>query len=76
VDLQGQSREKVAASLGTTVNHLTVRLYRTRSAPRGRLQQTCLTGPIHGFFKSRCEYARRVRHKRCCVEVRCGRRNE
>lgn len=61
VDLQGKSREKVAASLGTTVNNLTVRLHRARSALRRRLQQTCLTCPIHGFFRCRCEYARRVR---------------
>jgi RNA polymerase sigma-70 factor (ECF subfamily) len=61
IDLQGKSREKVAASLGTTVNNLTVRLHRARSALRRRLQQTCLTCPIHGFFRCRCEYARRVR---------------
>jgi RNA polymerase sigma-70 factor (ECF subfamily) len=61
VDLQRKSREKVAASLGTTVNNLTVRLHRARSALRRRLQQTCLTCPIHGFFRCRCDYARRVR---------------
>lgn len=61
IDLQGKSREKVAASLGTTVNNLGVRLHRARLALRRRLQQTCLTCPIHGFFRCRCEYARRVR---------------
>lgn len=61
VDLQGKSRAQVAASLGTTVNNLTVRLHRARSALRRRLQQTCLTCPVHGFFRCRCEYARRVR---------------
>ena len=61
IDLQGKSREKVATSLGTTVNNLTVRLHRARLALKRRLQQTCLTCPIHGFFRCRCEYARRVR---------------
>ncbi len=62
IDLQGQSRAQVATRLGMTVNNLTVRLHRARSALRRRLQQTCLTCPIHGFFQCYCDYARRVRH--------------
>jgi RNA polymerase sigma factor (sigma-70 family) len=73
VDLQKKSREKVATSLGTTVNNLTVRLHRARSALRRRLEQTCLTCPIHGFFDCCCDYARRmgkvyhtrIRSRRC-----------
>ena len=61
VDLEGEPRETVAADLGITVNTLTVRLHRSRSALRRRLEQTCLTCPEHGFFDCSCEYAERVR---------------
>ncbi len=62
VDLDGESREKVATDLGITVNNLTVRLHRGRSALRRRLEQTCLTCPEHGFFNCGCAYAERIRH--------------
>lgn len=62
VDLEGEPRKRVATDLGTTVNTLGVRLHRGRAALKRRLEQTCLTCPIHGFFDCHCEYAERVRN--------------
>ena len=62
VDLEGEPRKTVAADLGVTVNALGVRLHRGRAALKRRLQQTCLTCPVHGFFDCHCEYAERVRN--------------
>ena len=62
VDLEGEPRKNVAADLGMTVNTLGVRLHRGRAALKRRLEQTCLTCPIHGFFDCHCEYAERVRN--------------
>jgi RNA polymerase sigma-70 factor (ECF subfamily) len=62
VDLEGEPRKNVAADLGMTVNTLGVRLHRGRAALKRRLDQTCLTCPIHGFFDCHCEYAERVRN--------------
>ncbi|MGE4095193.1 MAG: RNA polymerase sigma factor [Candidatus Binatia bacterium] len=61
VDLEGEPRKNVATDLGTTVNTLGVRLHRGRAALKRRLEQTCLTCPVHGFFDCHCEYAERVR---------------
>lgn len=62
VDLEGEPRKRVATDLGTTVNTLGVRLHRGRAALKRRLEQTCLTCPVHGFFDCHCEYAERVRN--------------
>lgn len=62
VDLEGEPRKHVAADLGMTVNTLGVRLHRGRTALKRRLEQTCLTCPVHGFFDCHCEYAERVRN--------------
>jgi DNA-directed RNA polymerase specialized sigma24 family protein len=43
VDLGEEPVDAVAASLGTTVNNVTVRLHRARKALRGRLQAFCGT---------------------------------
>ncbi|RAI01478.1 RNA polymerase subunit sigma-70 [Acuticoccus sediminis] len=64
VDLLGEPRERVAASLGVTLNNVTVRLHRGRQALKKRLEEMCLTCPIHGFLDCRCEEAERARRRR------------
>lgn len=64
VDLLGEPRERVAASLGVTLNNVTVRLHRGRQALKKRLEEMCLTCPIHGFLDCRCEEAERGRRRR------------
>lgn len=59
-DLLGEPRERLAVSLGTTVNNVTVRLHRARQALRTRLEQMCLTCPTHGFLDCSCEAAQRL----------------
>ena len=61
VDLLGEPRERTAASLGTTLGNVNVRLHRGRLALRQRLEEMCLTCPIHGFLDCQCEEAERVR---------------
>lgn len=60
-DILGEPRDRIAASLGTTVNNVTVRLHRGRQALRKRLEEMCLTCPVHGFLDCRCEEAERIR---------------
>ncbi len=60
-DLVGEERDRTAKSLGTTANNIGVRLYRARSAFRKRLEQMCLTCPIHGFLDCTCAYANAMR---------------
>ena len=57
-DLLGEPRDRIAATLGVTVNNVTVRLHRGRQALRKRLEETCLTCPEHGFLDCRCEPGR------------------
>jgi RNA polymerase sigma-70 factor (ECF subfamily) len=64
VDLLGEPREQVAASLGVTLNNVTVRLHRGRQALKKRLEEMCLTCPIHGFLDCRCQEAERTRRRR------------
>ena len=61
VDLQEQPREAVAKDLGITLNKLTVRLHRGRQALKTRLEQMCLTCPVHGFLDCDCDAAEKVR---------------
>lgn len=61
VDLLGEPRERTAASLGTTLANVNVRLHRGRLALRRRLEEMCLTCPVHGFLDCQCEEAERVR---------------
>jgi RNA polymerase sigma-70 factor (ECF subfamily) len=61
VDLLEQSRGEVAATLGITVNNLTIRLYRARQALRRALALTCETCPIHGYLDCGCAYTKQVR---------------
>jgi len=60
-DLLGEPRDRIAASLGTTLNNITVRLHRGRQALRKRLEEMCLTCPVHGFLDCRCDEADRIR---------------
>ena len=61
VDLQEQPREDVAKDLGITLNNLNVRVHRGRQALKTRLQQMCLTCPVHGFLECDCDAAEKVR---------------
>lgn len=61
VDLLGEPRERTAASLGIGLANLNVRLHRGRLALRRRLEEMCLTCPVHGFLDCQCEEAERVR---------------
>jgi RNA polymerase sigma-70 factor (ECF subfamily) len=61
IDLLGEPRERTAASLGTTLSNVNVRLHRGRLALRRRLEEMCLTCPVHGFLNCQCEDAERVR---------------
>ncbi|MBS4003805.1 MAG: RNA polymerase sigma factor [Afipia sp.] len=60
-DILGEPRDRIAASLGTTLNNIAVRLYRGRQALRKRLEEICLTCPVHGFLDCRCDEAERIR---------------
>lgn len=64
VDLLGEPRDRVAASLGVTLNNVTVRLHRGRQTLKKRLEEMCLTCPIHGFLDCRCEEAERAQRRR------------
>lgn len=64
IDLLDEPRDRVAASLGMTLNTVNVRLHRGRQALRRRLEEICLTCPVHGFLDCRCEDAERSRQSR------------
>lgn len=67
-DLLGEPRDRLAVSLGTTVNNVTVRLHRARQILRKRLEQMCLTCPVHGFLDCSCATARRLQELRHVAE--------
>jgi len=54
-DILGEPRDRLAASLGTSLNNVTVRLHRGRNALRMRLEEMCRTCPTHGFLDCRCD---------------------
>lgn len=60
-DLLGEPRDRIAGSLGVTLNNITVRLHRGRHVLKKRLEEMCVTCPVHGFLYCRCEDARRPR---------------
>lgn len=60
-DILGEPRDRIAASLGATLNNISVRLHRGRQALRKRLEEVCLTCPVHGFLDCRCDEAERIR---------------
>ena len=61
VDILGEPRDRVAASLGTSLNNVTVRLHRGRQALRKRLEEMCRTCPVHGFLDCHCEKSEQLR---------------
>lgn len=66
-DLLGEPRDRIAASLGVTLNNVTVRLHRGRQALKKRLEEMCLTCPVHGFLDCRCDEAERLSRLRAAV---------
>lgn len=66
-DILGEPRDRIAASLGTTLNNVTVRIHRGRQALKRRLEEMCLTCPVHGFLDCRCDEAERIRQQRAAA---------
>lgn len=60
-DILGEPRDRLAASLGTSLNNVTVRLHRGRQALRKRLEEMCRTCPVHGFLDCHCETGEKIR---------------
>lgn len=63
-DILGEPRDRLAASLGTSLNNITVRLHRGRQALRKRLEEMCRTCPVHGFLDCQCEKGDAIRAAR------------
>lgn len=63
-DILGEPRDRLAASLGTSLNNITVRLHRGRQALRKRLEEMCRTCPVHGFLDCQCEKGEEIRAAR------------
>lgn len=63
-DILGEPRDRLAASLGTSLSNVNVRLHRGRQALRKRLEEMCITCPIHGFLDCHCEKASQLRSAR------------
>jgi RNA polymerase sigma-70 factor (ECF subfamily) len=68
-DILGEPRDRIAASLGTTLNNVTVRIHRGRQALKKRLEEMCLTCPVHGFLDCRCDAAELIRRKRAAAQA-------
>ena len=66
-DILGEPRDRLAASLGTSLNNITVRLHRGRRALRKRLEEMCRTCPIHGFLDCYCEKAEQIAAVRAAI---------
>jgi RNA polymerase sigma-70 factor (ECF subfamily) len=66
-DILGEPRDRIAASLGTTLNNITVRVHRGRQALKKRLEEMCLTCPVHGFLDCHCDEAERIRTIRAAL---------
>lgn len=62
-DILGEPRDRISASLGTTLNNVTVRLHRARQTLRKRLEEMCLTCPVHGFMECCCDEAEEIRQR-------------
>lgn len=60
-NILGEPRDRLAATLGTSLNNVTVRLHRGRRALRKRLEEMCRTCPIHGFLDCHCEKGQEIR---------------
>lgn len=61
LDLNGETTEAVAASLGVTRTNLTVRLHRARRQLKDRLVQTCRVCTRHGCLDCTCDVAQQNR---------------
>ncbi len=61
IDLLDEPRDRVAISLGLTLNNVNVKLHRGRRALRARLESICLTCPEHGFLDCQCEEGEHIR---------------
>lgn len=68
-DILGEPRDRIAASLGTTLNNVSVRIHRGRQALKKRLEEMCLTCPVHGFLDCRCDEAERIRKLRAAAHL-------
>jgi len=55
VDLQSETPDNVAASLGVTRNNLTVRLHRARQQLKDRLEMSCRMYAKHGYLDCTCD---------------------
>lgn len=56
-DLLDEPRDRIAVSLGTSLNNVAVRLHRARKVLRLRLEQMCRTCVVHGFLNCGCEFS-------------------
>jgi RNA polymerase sigma-70 factor (ECF subfamily) len=56
-DLLDEPRDRIAVSLGTSLNNVTVRLHRARRALKTRLEEMCRTCVVHGFLDCGCEFS-------------------
>jgi len=66
-DILGEPRDRIAVSLGVTSNNVSVRIHRGRQALKKRLEEMCLTCPVHGFLDCRCDEAEHIRQQRAAV---------
>jgi RNA polymerase sigma factor (sigma-70 family) len=66
-DILGEPRDRIAASLGITLNNISVRIHRGRQALKKRLEEMCLTCPVHGFLDCRCDEAEHIRQQRAAA---------
>lgn len=57
-DLLDEPRDRIAVSLGTSLNNIAVRLHRARKVLRFRLEQMCRTCVVHGFLNCGCEFSK------------------
>jgi RNA polymerase sigma factor (sigma-70 family) len=62
-DILGEPRDRIAVSLGVTSNNVSVRIHRGRQALKKRLEEMCLTCPVHGFLDCRCDEAEHIRQQ-------------
>jgi len=62
VDLGEEEPAQVAATLGITLNNLTVRLHRARQSLRKSLEKICGVCTRHGCLDCTCEHTRHADH--------------
>lgn len=56
IDLQGESPDDVASSLGISINNLNVRLHRARQRLKKQLELTCKACSKHGCLDCTCDH--------------------